>query len=988
MPLGARDVLVIIHAKDQASRVISGVGRSFTELDAAAQASALRSIAAGTALLGVGTAMAAVGAVGISVLSDMVSASIAYTNQASLTLTQVDQLGVSLEDIKNIGREVAAAVPAPFEQMQAALFDIFSSIDVNLPEAKMLLEGFSKAAVAGGTDVQTAGRATIAILNAWQLPVSDLNHVLDVQFQLVRKGVGTYEEFATSIGKAIPSARRAGQQVETLAGMLAFMTRNGLSASMASTSAARAFDLISNSKADKKLQEMGVAVFDSAGNYRQMGDIVKDLAGKLDGLTDAQKAQALADLFKGAGNNIQARRFFDLAIRDADALQGFIDNMINSSGALENAYKIMLDNPAMMMQALANNWDILKTNIGDALVPVLMLLVGWLTKVFKAFNDLSPQTKEWIAKIALATSAALVFFGVLLALAGILLILQGTAELMGTSLLAMGGWFLLAVGIIAVAAYLIVKHWDTIKAWVQEQIPKIKAAWADFMTWFKETWADLWPKAKAIAKETWDWIQNAWDFLWPHTKQVASAVWDWMKRTWDDLWPRAKSIAQNTWNWMLSAWEYMWPRMKSVASDVWQWIQTKWDFLWPHVKEVASTVWNWLTENAPVAWNAIKAAAQFVYDWFVGTLLPWFQDTFLPAMQATWNWLRDNVPPAWQAVKDAAVNVYDWIVGTFWPWFRDTFGPGFTQLWLGIKENVGPILYDLGVIFVAFYDIVKALWPLISTLTQAGWTMVAGEFRAGLEIIRGILDIIVGILTLNWRKMWQGLIEIGTGLWRGTAAPFIFLWAFAGPIFKAIWDLVTSFWDAMWDGLKGAAQAGVAILSGLLSLLMAPIRGLIALFQWIIDNVHKVWDAIVGAFNHALDVTGLSGPLNTLVSILQHIVDLAKSIPGLIRTAVGAAAGAGGGILNGIPGLGGILGFLPDIMTAGGPQGIAGGIAGRDKPRVPTPAEQAQILLRAQQKKDARSSIILNIQGPIQDRQDLVYHVSREIDWHDFTRGK
>src|SRR5690606_32665351 len=132
--------------------------------------------------------------------------------------------------------------------------------------AEMILRGFSRGAVAGQVELTDAGRATIAILNAWGLEAEEINRVMDVQFQLVRKGVGDYSEFATTIGNSIPAAVAAGQSVESLSGMLAFMTRQGLSAARASTSAARALELVARPNVQKNLEDYGVTVKDANGN--------------------------------------------------------------------------------------------------------------------------------------------------------------------------------------------------------------------------------------------------------------------------------------------------------------------------------------------------------------------------------------------------------------------------------------------------------------------------------------------------------------------------------------------------------------------------------------------------------------------------------------------------------------------------------------------------------------------------------------------------
>jgi len=1021
VPLGARDVFIVIHAKDQASRVISGVGRSFSVLGAQAQAAAARQMMMGSAMLGLGTAMGIMGAVGVAALFDMTQASIEYSRQASLTLTQVDQTGASLQQIKDIGRDVASAIPAPFEQMQAALFDIFSSMDVTVAESQTLLEGFAKASVAGQTDVQTAGRATIAILNAWDMGADQLNRVLDVQFQLVRKGVGTYEEFATAIGRAIPSARRAGQEVETLAGMLAFLTRNGLSADMAATSAARAFDALAHPKTVQRLQEMGVTVFDASGNFLQMNEIIPQLATKLEGLTDPQKAAALQALFQGSGGTIQARRFFDLAIRNYEELNQRVDEMINSAGALEDAYQIMFDDPAMAMQLLKNNWEILRTEMGDALVPVLMTVVRWLTRLFQAFNDLDPDVQAFIARFALAASALLIFFGVLIALAGAFLILKATADMVGLSLLAMGGLTGLIVGGIIGLAALVIKNWDSIAAWFEENMPGLREAIGGWMEWLEKTWKDLWPVIQETARAVWDWIEETWTALWPTIQEVAREVWDWLSKTWEAL--------------------------------------------WPHIKDVASRVWDWIVTNAPIVWGALKGAAETAHAWFTDTFLPWWSEVFWPKMEEIWAWLVENVPPVWEEIERAVKTFWEFMSQNFWPWFRDEFWPGFVEAWSAIAEHVGPIIRDILIIIAVMAAVIMAiwnfLWPALGPILSLWWNSYFQIIEGAWQLIRGIFEFFAGLLTGDWEKMWEGLQNIVQGAVTIILAPILLLWGlivlaweggreaviniwnnlwdFVEAKFKAVADLILAIASALWNGIVvifGVAaailsaiwstlwgfittvfQTAINTLSGIFSTLIGYIQTVIGWINTVIGWIQNLLGFLETLSSFVLDGGGILGPLGDIQGNLQGTTSDARttgrsmddldgkharmgvSVDGLssaisqlrtLHALIGNVPGAGAMVNVGnnwtggpvFPGMTTWVGeFGPELMSIG-----TGGSYGRITPH----ALAARTIGRGTAPSNATPGTMVNliVQGPIKDRNDLVYRAGQEMDWHDFTMGR
>jgi hypothetical protein len=107
MPLSTREVLLVIRAKDQASRTLNGIGAGFTHLDQEARRAAQNQLAAGSALMTLGVGLGALGAIGIQTLSGMRKDAVDYNKTVALTRTQIDQAGVSLQAVGKIGLDVA-----------------------------------------------------------------------------------------------------------------------------------------------------------------------------------------------------------------------------------------------------------------------------------------------------------------------------------------------------------------------------------------------------------------------------------------------------------------------------------------------------------------------------------------------------------------------------------------------------------------------------------------------------------------------------------------------------------------------------------------------------------------------------------------------------------------------------------------------------------------------------------------------------------------
>ncbi|MCA1806922.1 MAG: phage tail tape measure protein, partial [Actinobacteria bacterium] len=265
--------------------------------------------AAGIAMTIMGATMMAVGARVVKSLRGMTVEAAEFRYGMARAMTQIqNDTPASIQGLTNLARTVGTEIPAAMDTMGETLFFIFSSLRATVPEAQFLLRGFAKEAVAGNTDIESAARSTIAILNGMNLEFKDLTRVQDFQFQTVRRGVITYEQLSQNIGKLIPSLARAGQEIETGGAMLAFLTRQGLSAEMATTAAARSLEILAHPRVIRRMEDLGLAIRDSRGEFLPLIDILRGMNDEIGHLTAPGRAQAMWDIFGGAGYRIQARR--------------------------------------------------------------------------------------------------------------------------------------------------------------------------------------------------------------------------------------------------------------------------------------------------------------------------------------------------------------------------------------------------------------------------------------------------------------------------------------------------------------------------------------------------------------------------------------------------------------------------------------------------------------------------------------------------------
>ncbi len=722
MPMNTREMLLIIRASDQASRVVAGVGRSFSTLTQGEQEALAAITRHGQSMMMVGAGITAIGVAASAFYVSAIKDAVEFDKQARLTLSQVDQVGVSLKDIKGIAIEVASAIPAPFDQMQAALYDIFSSMDVGVEDAKTLLTAFSKAAVAGNVDVQTAGRATIAIMNAFKVPFTDVNRIMDIQFQLVRKGVGTYEEFASTIGRAIPSAVRAGQSIETLAGMLAYLTRNGLSAAMASATAGRALDAMSKPIVADRLNAIGIAVRDASGEFRPLVDVVREMNEHFGKMTAPDRAAALEALFKGAGGTIQARRFFDTVFKNFDEFEQRVGEMGNATGQLGKAFDRAASGSAAQWQLLSNNFKILKVTIGEVLLPVVNAFAKVLIKFLQTLNNLPGPVKVILTIFGALAAVLTVVMGIVTMAAGAYLVL-GAALVplhmtVGALTLAIGGWLVVLLALVAVG-YLIVRNWDTIKnaAMIVWDFVKQKVL---------EAWYAIQP--------FFDWVQNTfgpglaevWNKIKENTAQLAEAF----KETWNALWSWFAPFIEAGWTYVSALFTTAFDIIKAIVTGALDYVKLLWQTFGDNVLVIIQ-----------ILWAAITGVIMGALDIITGIIR-----TVLAVIRGDWG-------AAWEGIKQVFQGIWD-TIGSILGAALGVMGEVITSFVTdlpGFFGDVTNILYDIGrKIVQGLINGVKSMFGAVKdVMSEIGDKLIPGSkgppahdlkilYNAGQLIMQGL----------------------------------------------------------------------------------------------------------------------------------------------------------------------------------------------------------------------------------------------------------
>jgi TP901 family phage tail tape measure protein len=776
VPVSSRDLLLRMIAIDAASRPIRQVAGATRDLARVAASSSIRNFGQYLILTRAGRGLEEFGRRIMSVAKDTHDMALEFGQQMNYVRTQTDLTDKQFARLSEHAVALLGQIPQPFEQITEGLYDIFSSTDVNLGGALKLIQAFSTGATAGFTDIRTVARSVIAEMNAFNRPVSDVNRLLDIQFQMVRFGVGTYEEFANALGDVIPPAAAANQKIETFSGALAFLTRQGLSTSKAAISVARAIDLIVRPENIKNIEDFGVEVVDSAGRFRQLNDIILDFNKAMADMTPRQRIEALKEMF-GEGE-IRAMRFFKVAIPNAKDFNRLVGQMGDSAGATQDAFEKMSASPAVQMKIIANAFRSVALQIYQSFLPALSTVVDALSVVVKWFRELSPETKRLIGLVVIFAGAISLVSGRILIMLGLLkgtLSIMQLAGLTFKSSIAIIGGVILAVTALAIAGYLIIKNWEKVRAWWDRNwavIRQVAAAaigmlvglfilkipllvglfvggmakivkavkFAMFAIKFAFLTNPIGLLVLAVATAVGLIILN-WGKVKRVTMSIWSAVWGFLKRTWQSI----KTTAISVWNAVVDFFQ-------KVGNWLYRYIVTPVGNILGAVARFGKALLGVLeTIFAPViaVVQISMAIISTIFAVGLGAIrIAWaiFSLIFMAAWQLVWGTVKMTAELAWIGIQKAWELTIR-VLRAIWDRIGDPLIATLKTVWSVVKA-----------IWQGWWAIITTAWNLFLTTVKVIWNSVLKPF----------IDVIQGV--------WSGVSETWKGMWRGLKNFFVTLW--------------------------------------------------------------------------------------------------------------------------------------------------------------------------------------------------------------------
>lgn len=259
---------------------------------------------------------------------------------------------------------------------------------------------------------------------------------------------------------------------------------------------------------------------------------------------------------------------------------------------------------------------------------------------------------------------------------------------------------------------------------------------------------------------------------------------------------------------------------------------------WFTQTESGKKAWKSFCDTAANAWNSFYPLIKPAIDVIVGA---W--NNFVQAVQIAWQAMQ----PAFESIKQAFLNLMQ-ALQPLMPVIQQVA----TIIGAVLVGAIIAVVYAVAVLAAGLSTIITGLMPLIQAavgivqaalsliiyligaivsgfagslsglvqIAQSIWNGVVAVFQGGWQVLKGVFDVFIGIITGDWTQAWNGIKSI----------------------FSGIWTALSGVAQAGWGALKGIFSAGVGFIKGVMHFSLSAEGE--AIMNSLLGGLKRAWESV------------------------------------------------------------------------------------------------------------------------------------------------
>ena len=379
--------------------------------------------------------------IGMSVLIGNLTKKAAEFEHAFLPIKQLnlDKSSAQLKGYQNDIKNAAFEVGANLIDSTNAMYDLQSGTGLFGKEAIDVFKKVGEYSLVTGANINDSTNSVIKAMKAFGLGVKDIDGLLASNAKTVQQGIVTFDELARVQTEYAGAAAVAGQSVDTANKLFAAFTSIAKDATTGATMTKTAFQGLTQKQTIQGLKEMGVSMYNSNGEMRDMASILKDVSARF----KTMDSKAIDAVINNIGGPEGLRAMFGKLKTDSagffESMENFDKTEFNFAKAMKNAK----NDATILAQMAKNRRDIVAVEIGQKFLPIWVTILekvnGLLSFVWKNFDTIWSVIRNVViglgaVKLAMiavnivmgANPVGAIIIGVMLLITGITLLVKKT----------------------------------------------------------------------------------------------------------------------------------------------------------------------------------------------------------------------------------------------------------------------------------------------------------------------------------------------------------------------------------------------------------------------------------------------------------------------------------------------------------------------------------------------------------------------------------
>ena len=308
------------------------------------------------------------------------------------TMAEMNEEGsaaaTTLETLRNFAQEMGSTTAFSASQAADAL-NYMALAGYDAETSMTMLPNVLNLAAAGGIELAAASDMVTDASSALGLSLEETALLVDQMAKASSKSNTSVAQLGDAILTVGGTAKNLHDGTVELSTALGILADNGIKGAEGGTTLRNIILSLSSptDAAAKKLEELGVSVFDTAGEMRPLGVIFDGLAAEMQKLDQQAQIDALGTIF----NKVDLKGANALLAAGVDRWDELYDAIENADGAAAAMAEVQLDNLAGDITLFQSALEGAKIAVSDGLTPTLRNFVQFgtdgLSRLTQAFQE-------------------------------------------------------------------------------------------------------------------------------------------------------------------------------------------------------------------------------------------------------------------------------------------------------------------------------------------------------------------------------------------------------------------------------------------------------------------------------------------------------------------------------------------------------------------------------------------------------------------------